>query len=59
MHVGLRDKMGIGRRELWLEWDGKPLFYGWCAASVLPSLEVGSIWHPEKPFGTFLIVGRR
>ena len=56
MHVGLRDKLGIGRRELWLEFEGKPVFYGWCDKSALPTVKPDSVWHPEKPFGHYLVL---
>jgi hypothetical protein len=59
MHIGLRDKLGLGRRELWLEFEGKPIFYGWCSKDALPTVDHKSVWHPEKPFGAYLVINAK
>ena len=48
---GLRDIQSTNRRELWLEWEGKLLLYGWCHACALSRVAGDSVWHPEIPFG--------
>lgn len=53
MIPGLYDNPKLHRRELWLEWKGLPIFYGWCHQHALASAAQGSVWEREVPFGNF------
>jgi hypothetical protein len=48
MAPGFYDNLKFSRRELWLEWNNNPIFYGWCHKDFLRDM-----WEPTVPFGTF------
>lgn len=62
---GLYDNLPLQRRELWIEWEGEQLFYGWCSSikfmdgngkclSALERAGSESIWKSKIPFGSFI-----
>jgi hypothetical protein len=50
MNSGLYDNRKEMRRELWLEWQGKSLFFGWCHVIALKGSSFP--WEPQVPFGS-------
>lgn len=66
MNQGLFDNILLQRRELYIRYRGKLLFYGWVDAhpqpvnaiwhpSVLACQSKDSIWEPSVEFGKFNI----
>lgn len=50
---GLYDNMKLQRRELYLEWKGKEIFYGFCMKDYLTYCNEMSVWEPKVRFGSF------
>jgi hypothetical protein len=56
LKLGLYDNMKLQRRELYLEWEGKEIFYGWCEKNALTFIPASSFWKSDVPFGNFPIL---